>query len=91
VLDGSASETDLDLISNLNSIPDARMRWRVFISAWYLLLVFPGDSNRLLEPAGTGSLCHLPPIRVYRSIGHLGFPLFHVEVLNLLDREAGLA
>jgi len=39
VLDSASAATDLDLISYLRSIPDARM-WRgVRFPAWYLLLV----------------------------------------------------
>jgi hypothetical protein len=34
-----SAATDLDLISYLKAIPDARMRRGVRISAWYLLLV----------------------------------------------------
>jgi hypothetical protein len=34
-----AAATDLDLISYLQAIPDARMRWGVRFPAWYLLLV----------------------------------------------------
>ena len=37
--ESSATATDLDLISYLKSIPDARMRRGVRIPAWYLLLV----------------------------------------------------
>ena len=35
----AAAATDLDLISYLKAIPDARMRREVRIPAWYLLLV----------------------------------------------------
>ena len=35
----AAAATDLDLISYLRSIPDARMRRGVRFPAWYLLLV----------------------------------------------------
>jgi hypothetical protein len=34
-----SAATDLDLISYLKTIPDARMRPGVRIAAWYLLLV----------------------------------------------------
>ena len=34
-----SAATDLDLISYLKAIPDARMRRGVRITAWYLLLV----------------------------------------------------
>ena len=39
MLDTAATTTDLDLISFLQAIPDARMRRGVRIPAWYLLLV----------------------------------------------------
>jgi hypothetical protein len=39
MLESVSAETDLDLISYLRSIPDARMRRGVRIPAWYLLLV----------------------------------------------------
>ncbi len=39
MLDNSATTTDLDLISFLRAIPDARLRRGVRIPAWYLLLV----------------------------------------------------
>lgn len=39
MLETAAAATDLDLISYLSSIPDARMRRRVRFPAWYLLLV----------------------------------------------------
>jgi hypothetical protein len=39
VPDTAAAATDLDLISYLQAIPDARMRRGVRIPAWYLLLV----------------------------------------------------
>ena len=35
----AAAATDLDLISFLKAIPDARMRKGIRIPAWYLLLV----------------------------------------------------
>ena len=38
VLESVSAATDLDLISYLQAIPDARMRWGVRIPAWYLLL-----------------------------------------------------
>ncbi|MGL6135515.1 MAG: transposase family protein, partial [Prochlorococcaceae cyanobacterium] len=37
--DSASAATDLDLISYLRSIPDARMRRGVRFPAWYLLLV----------------------------------------------------
>ena len=37
--ESASAATDLDLISYLNAIPDARMRRGVRIPAWYLLLV----------------------------------------------------
>ena len=39
MLDSASAATDLDLISYLRSIPDARLRRGVRIPAWYLLLV----------------------------------------------------
>ena len=39
MLESASAATDLDLISYLRSIPDARMRRGVRIPAWYLLLV----------------------------------------------------
>ena len=39
VLESVFAATDLDLISYLKAIPDARMRRGVRIPAWYLLLV----------------------------------------------------
>jgi len=39
VLESASAATDLDLISYLRSIPDARMRRGVRFPAWYLLLV----------------------------------------------------
>jgi hypothetical protein len=39
VSESASAATDLDLISDLKAIPDARMRRRVRIPAWYLLLV----------------------------------------------------
>jgi hypothetical protein len=39
VLESASAATDLDLISYLQSIPDARMRRGVRFPAWYLLLV----------------------------------------------------
>ena len=39
VLKSVSAATDLDLISYLKTIPDARMRLGVRIPAWYLLLV----------------------------------------------------
>jgi hypothetical protein len=39
VLKSDFAATDLDLISYLKAIPDARMRRGVRIPAWYLLLV----------------------------------------------------
>jgi hypothetical protein len=39
VLESASATTDLDLISYLRSIPDARMRRGVRFPAWYLLLV----------------------------------------------------
>ena len=39
MLQNCAAATDLDLISYLRSIPDARMRRGVRFPAWYLLLV----------------------------------------------------
>jgi hypothetical protein len=39
VLESVSAATDLDLISYLKAIPDARMRRGVRIPAWYLLLV----------------------------------------------------
>jgi hypothetical protein len=46
VPEAASSATDLDLISNLQAIPDARMRRGVGIPAWYLPLL-----------AVLGSLC----------------------------------
>ena len=37
--ESSAAATDLDLISYLQAIPDARMRLGIRFPAWYLLLV----------------------------------------------------
>ena len=39
MLDSASAATDLDLISYLKAIPDARMRRGVRIPAWYLLLL----------------------------------------------------
>jgi hypothetical protein len=39
VVESASTATDLDLISYLRSIPNARMRRGVRIPAWYLLLV----------------------------------------------------
>ncbi|MFM9087660.1 MAG: transposase family protein [Cyanobium sp.] len=39
MLESASAATDLDLISYLKAIPDARMRRGVRIPAWYLLLV----------------------------------------------------
>ena len=39
MLKSDSAATDLDLISYLKAIPDARMRRGVRIPAWYLLLV----------------------------------------------------
>ena len=39
MLKSESAATDLDLISYLKAIPDARMRRGVRIPAWYLLLV----------------------------------------------------
>ncbi len=39
MLDSASAATDLDLISYLRSIPDARMRRGVRFPAWHLLLV----------------------------------------------------
>jgi hypothetical protein len=39
LLQSTAAATDLNLISYLRSIPDARMRRGVRFPAWYLLLV----------------------------------------------------
>ena len=39
MLESAYAATDLDLISYLRSIPDARMRRGVRFPAWYLLLV----------------------------------------------------
>jgi hypothetical protein len=39
VLESVSAAADLDLISYLKAIPDARMRRSVRIPAWYLLLV----------------------------------------------------
>ena len=39
MLESASAATDLDLISYLRSIPDARMRRGVRFPAWYLLLV----------------------------------------------------
>ncbi len=39
VLESASAVTDLDLISDLRSIPDARMRRGVRFQAWYLLLL----------------------------------------------------
>ena len=39
MLERASAATDLDLISYLRSIPDARMRRGVRFPAWYLLLV----------------------------------------------------
>jgi len=39
VLERASAATDLDLISYLRSIPNARMRHGVRFPAWYLLLV----------------------------------------------------
>ena len=39
MLESASTATDLDLISYLRSIPDARMRRGVRFPAWYLLLV----------------------------------------------------
>jgi hypothetical protein len=39
VLESASAATDLDLISNLRTIPDARMRRGVYFPAWHLLLV----------------------------------------------------
>ncbi len=39
MLQSSSAATELDLISYLRSIPDARMRRWVRLPAWYLLLV----------------------------------------------------
>lgn len=39
MLESASSTTDLDLISYLRSILDARMRRGVWFPAWYLLLV----------------------------------------------------
>lgn len=39
MLESACAATDLDLISYLRSIPDARMRRGVRFPAWYLLLV----------------------------------------------------
>jgi hypothetical protein len=39
VLESVSTATDLDLITYLRSIPDARMRRGVRFPAWYLLLV----------------------------------------------------
>ncbi len=40
VTENASAATDLDLISYLQAIPDARMRRGVRIPAWYLLLVW---------------------------------------------------
>ena len=49
MLQSVSAATDLDLISYLKAIPDARMRRGVRIPAWYLLLVavleMSGDSK----------------------------------------------
>ena len=39
MLESASAATDLDLISYLRTIPDARMRCGVRFPAWYLLLV----------------------------------------------------
>jgi hypothetical protein len=39
VIESASTATDLDLISYLRSIPDARMRRGVRFPVWYLLLV----------------------------------------------------
>ena len=39
MLESASAATDLDLISYLRSIPDARMRRGVRFPAWYLMLV----------------------------------------------------
>ena len=39
MLDSVSAATNLDLISYLKAIPDARMRRGIRIPAWYLLLV----------------------------------------------------
>ncbi len=39
MLESASAATDLDLITYLRSIPDARMRRGVRFPAWYLLLV----------------------------------------------------
>ena len=63
-----SAATDLDLISYLKAIPDARKRRGVRIPAWYLLLVAVlGIFEPLPEPAGSGTLCHPPPRRAYKN------------------------
>jgi len=39
VPESASAATELDLISYLQAVPDARMRRRIRIPAWYLLLV----------------------------------------------------
>jgi hypothetical protein len=51
--------TDLDLISFLKAIPDARMRRGIRIPAWYLLLV--GGWSRLARMVSISSSKLLPP------------------------------
>jgi hypothetical protein len=45
-----SAATDLDLISYLKAIPDARMRRCVRIPAWYLLLVVADVLSRSIQP-----------------------------------------
>jgi hypothetical protein len=62
VLESFSAATDLDLISYLKTIPDARMRRGVRIPAWYLLLVAVlGILSRCQNLRDLGALRHPPP------------------------------
>jgi len=59
VLESASAATDLDLISYLRSIPDARMRRGVRFPAWYLLLVAVRRRLGRRDAAGqTGAWAH---------------------------------
>ena len=68
MLESVSGATDLDLISYLKAISDARMRRGVRFPAWYLLLVAVLEIlSRCLSLRDLSELCHLLPRLAYMS------------------------
>ena len=70
MLESVSAATDLDLISYLKAIPDARMQRGVRIPAWYLLLVAVlGILSRCQSLRDLAALFYPPPQRAHSGFG----------------------